>query len=257
MEEEGGQDLLTDCRGKIQLMIDRAQVDLGKGLMVVLCGAPNVGKSTLLNALLGEERVLVDAASGTTRDPIEVEVGSGASRFRMWDTAGVSEEASGLEARGIAMSKERMAQADLCLWLVASDAPVWPVDGLNARVVVSKTDLADEADVAAIEREAVDRGLEVVGKVSAVNGRGMAELTDRLCGHTLGDQDEVVVVRQRHLDALCRANDSLVQAQDVGLTLDVRSLELERAAKHLGSILGINVDAEVLDQIFSEFCIGK
>jgi len=249
---------LTETSCKIQLMTDNARVELSRGLRVVLCGAPNAGKSTLLNTWAGRERVLVDQAPGTTRDPVEVELRDGGVRWSLCDTAGVRQDATAVEARGIQMSREWIESADLALWLVAADQPMWPPDDLEVELVGSKTDLADQRIAQEIEAECTRRGLALWGWVSAHTGEGVAELRDQIRARweTSTREGEAVVVRQRHLDAL-RSALAAVERARAPVALDLRCMEVEEASRHLGAIVGRDVDMEVLDRIFSEFCIGK
>lgn len=268
-EHDSGAELLAEHRRtlveverEVQAVISGARVAAKGRVQVVLCGAPNVGKSTLLNAWAGEERVLVDEAPGTTRDPVEVELGEGLVRWSVWDTAGIRDVKPGLEARGIEMARERAGRADLALWLVAGDVPSWPPAGLVVQVVGSKSDLLSPDARQALEDEAQRRGLAFLGWVSAATGDGVAELRARIAAELGGEErpGDVVVVRQRHLEAFGRAAAALsgtLVAWDAGRTLDVLAMDLEDAVAALGEVVGRHVDAEVLDRIFAEFCLGK
>jgi tRNA modification GTPase len=247
---------------RLQRLVERARPQIRRTRSVVLCGAPNVGKSSLLNAWSGAERVLVDDAPGTTRDPIEVEMTEGLQRWSAWDTAGFRAEAHGLEARGIALALERARAADLALWIVAPDAPVWPPEGLAVRVVGGKADVASPARRSAIEDEASRRGLSFLGWVSAKVGDGVVELRQRLSRGVDSDvrSGEIVVVRERQAAELGAALESLMSAWSehmAGATVDMVVGLLEEGAFALGRVLGRNVDAAVLDRVFAEFCIGK
>ncbi|MBI5511736.1 MAG: tRNA modification GTPase [Deltaproteobacteria bacterium] len=117
---------IDDVGCKIQSIASNSRGKLRSGLRVVLCGAPNAGKSTLLNAWAGEERVIVDSDPGTTRDPVEVELFDGPIRWSVCDTAGIRGDAKGVEARGVTMAMDRIRSADVAVWLVAAPEPVWP-----------------------------------------------------------------------------------------------------------------------------------
>ncbi len=249
------QELLKSVICKIQLLINNARVELSRGFRVVLCGAPNAGKSTLLNAWVGEERVLVDPQPGTTRDPVEVELEESGVRWTLCDTAGVRAGASELEARGIEMSRRWIENADLALWLVAADQPQWPPEGLVVQMVGSKKDLGNAESMRAVEERAGER---FWGWVSAVTGEGVSELRRdlRLQWGDAPREGETIVVRDRHLNAL-RATLAALERARVDRPLDIRCMEVEASSRHLGAIVGRDVDVEVLDRIFAEFCIGK
>jgi tRNA modification GTPase len=258
-------DTVTDVGCKLQRIIDNSRAVARGGLRVVLCGATNVGKSTILNAWVGETRVLVDSQPGTTRDPIEVELFDGPIRWSVWDTAGIRADAEGLEARGIELSMERIRKADVAVWLVDAQRPVWPEDDLAKlplRAVGAKADLASDDIRLKIEAEARSRGIGFLGWVSVRTGEGIAEirkmLTERLSPPV--DEGVPVVVRDRHIEALRQAIEALdrvLVSVKQQATLDLLSTELEDACRALGRILGRDVDASVLDRIFSEFCLGK
>lgn len=253
---------LNGVRTRAGALVAGARLDVRHRRHVVLCGAPNVGKSSLLNILVGERRVLVDALPGTTRDPVEVELALGSSRLSVWDTAGIRDEAIGLERDGVELTWDRVRRADVVVWLASVKDPVWPAEELRERaaVVGSKADLADEQERQQLEGEAQRLGWPFVGFVSAYSGEGVGAVSTWLAkrGPELGD-DLAVVVRERHLEALqqaCAALDRVMKGSST-LTLDVLSIELEGAAKQLGMILGREVDGEVLDRIFANFCLGK
>ncbi len=252
---------IEEAACKIQALLENARTGLRGGLRVVLCGAPNVGKSTLLNAWAGAERVLVDAAPGTTRDPVEVELGDEGARWVACDTAGIREVA-GVEGRGVEMAREWARRADVALWLLAAEAPVWPEAGLEVQVVGGKADLASPERRERLENEATERGLVFLGWVSGVSGEGVGELRRRVVGRLAGSgrAGVAVVVRERQVDLLRRAHEALERAAGAlgaGMTLDVLTSEVEAAARSLGEIAGRDVDAAVLERIFAEFCIGK
>lgn len=253
--------ILNAAKERMRHLIDHARTDLHKGVSLVLCGAPNAGKSTLLNALAGEKRVLVDDAPGTTRDPVEILWKCQDILVRVWDTAGFRLDAHGLEADGIEMGRQRTENASVALWLVAGDDPVWPPNTMDMHVIGSKKDVTSLERQKEITRAAKEKDLHFLGWISALNGDGMDTFCDKL--NTLLNPkrhvaEQAIVVKQRHLHALQEAAQFLHQAEFTPQrTLDICCMDLESACKTLGSILGRDIKAEVLDRIFSEFCIGK
>ncbi len=255
-------EVVAEVVAELRGLVERARPEAKKARTVVLFGAPNVGKSSLLNAWSGTERVLVDDAPGTTRDPIEVEMTEGLQRWSVWDTAGFRAEAVGLEARGIALALERARAADLAVWVLAPDAPVWPPEGIEAKVVGGKADQASVSRRTLLEAEAQKRGLAWLGWVSARTGEGVAELRSRLSRGVDNDvrAGDIVVVRERQVAELREAVQALELALSesrAGATVDVVVASLEAGAFALGRLLGRNVDGAVLDRVFADFCIGK
>ncbi|MCB1048165.1 MAG: tRNA uridine-5-carboxymethylaminomethyl(34) synthesis GTPase MnmE, partial [Calditrichaeota bacterium] len=224
---------------------------LAHGAEVVLAGAPNAGKSTLMNALLEEDRVIVAATPGTTRDAVSQDCHIGSLLVRLWDTAGLRETDDPVERDGIGRSERRMADADLVLYLSApGDPPPWrlPADVPLLRVY-SKADLS-----AAPAGELA---------VSATTGQGLAELRAAIEATLLGDPldpEDLVVSQLRHRQLLERALEALGRAEE-GLNTNLdRSLvatDLRDAAEALGAIHGGFDVEQVLDGIFAKFCIGK
>jgi tRNA modification GTPase len=252
---------IKTVRTDLSRLTNNAQTQLLKPARVVLCGAPNVGKSSLLNALLGRQRVLVDAAPGTTRDPVEVELREGGLQLIVVDTAGIRGDATGLEASGIALTMEQLETCDHAVWLVDPIAPTWPPRGFAVDLVVgSKADLIDDGGRRALEQHAGEEGWRLHGWVSCRWPReDVVAKIEAWLGENL-EGEEIVVVRERHVglltDAL-RGLDAVMAGAVNGLPLDALCLELEAAAHALGQILGRDVDLDVLDKIFATFCLGK
>jgi len=253
---------LGNIRCKIQGKITDARVDVLGCREIVLCGAPNVGKSTLLNTLAGEQRVLVDEAPGTTRDPVRVDFEQHVQRWSLWDTAGIREASSHLEKMGIDLTHHRIGRADLALWIVAADKPILPPEGLDVVVAVSKSDLLAPEALTSLAQRLELSDWTYLGAFSAQNGNGIEDLTQTISTYKTLGEDELagVVVRERHLELLKLADDVMVQlleSYDGGQSLDVLAMDLQDCIEYLGQIVGRNVKIEVLNQVFSHFCIGK
>lgn len=228
---------------------------LAGGAQVVLVGAPNAGKSTLLNALLGQERALVDDAPGTTRDAIGVELRLDEElALTLWDTAGLREGARGVEEKGLALTRQRLGQADLVLHLVAPDQSPMPdlIKDPRCILVHTKVDLVDHqpADPHAL-------------CVSALHGRGLDALRATLRQRLLDErwqQLELIVSEVRHLDLLGRADAALARAQAEllqGREYCLVAADVRDAAQALGAITGAVDFDEIYPRIFARFCIGK
>ncbi|MEB3299652.1 MAG: tRNA uridine-5-carboxymethylaminomethyl(34) synthesis GTPase MnmE [Candidatus Sericytochromatia bacterium] len=234
-----------------------------EGLDLVLLGFPNAGKSSLLNALLGEDRALVDASAGTTRDRIEVPFSLGGFPIRLVDTAGLRHVPDGIEARGIAMTRAVASRAPIRLWLVSVDesGPMpWQeqiglvFDPERDLVVRTKADLLPEG----VEPEAPCDVL-----VSALTGQGLQRLQDVLVARVAPRQDragEGILVHARHRAALERAISGLDEATGIlaeGWPSDMAATPLRSAVQALGTLTGVEFQEDLLDQVFGKFCIGK
>jgi tRNA modification GTPase len=238
------------------------------GVPVAIVGAPNTGKSTLLNQLLGEDRAIVSDIAGTTRDVIEEVLNIEGIQFRLIDTAGIRETTETIEALGIERSQQKIEQAKIVLCLADSgnasnlqETTHW-VQSLktlhpdkNILSILNKVDLNTTVNL---------NNQEEALQISALNGEGILELKNKLVQLTLGDynvQDETIVSNARHHAALLQTAAALERAQE-GLyghtTADFIAMDIREAMRQLGQITGqIDVDTDILGAIFSKFCIGK
>jgi len=225
---------------------------LREGLVVAVIGAPNVGKSSLVNALARREVAIVTMIPGTTRDVIEVSLDLEGLPITLLDTAGLRESEDPIEREGIARARARAASADLRLRLVDDPADVEAVGGGEATLtVLNKADLWAES-------------LLPVGvlRVSAATGQGLDGLAATLVREAralLPEEDAVVVTRSRHRVALADAAAALTRALELGGDADLGLLaeEVRLAARAIGRVTGAFGVEDILDRVFATFCIGK
>ena len=227
---------------------------LRDGVRIVIAGAPNAGKSSLMNALARRDVAIVSEEAGTTRDVIEVHLDLGGLPVILTDTAGLREAAGKIEAEGVRRALAHAEEADVVLWLVDATAPVWePPSALKAKacvVAVNKIDLAPEAGEG---RNAIP--------ASAKTGQGLerviAALEEQAALATESGAGSPLMTRARHRVELEAAREALMHFGDPSLSPELKAEELRIAVRHLGRLTGrIDVE-EVLGAIFAEFCIGK
>jgi len=236
-----------------------------QGLHTAIVGRPNVGKSSLLNALLRKDRAIVTAVPGTTRDTLEESVSLGGIPLVLVDTAGLSQSPDPVERLGVERSKQALAQADLVLMVCDGSEAPRPEDCAVARMlgsarvvlVLNKSDLGSAPGYEAI--------LPAVPRVtiSALTGAGLDALESVLVDAALGgasDGADPVASNPRHRDLLLRARnhlDDLEAALSRGVPLDLISIDLSEAVAALGQITGEEASEQLLETIFGRFCIGK
>lgn len=245
------------------------------GVKVVLTGKTNVGKSSLLNALLNEDRAIVTAISGTTRDVIEENIVINGLLFKLIDTAGLRETQDVVEIEGIKRTRKEVKDADIALFLVdaskglddedrASLEEVRTIRGTigNGIVLVeNKVDLLNGKSGATIPSEIDIQRVQI----SAKTGKGLNELRSRLYeialkGSSYSIESSLVVTNSRHKDALIRAKESLekvVKGLEQGQSNEFLAIDLRNAVNSLGEIIGAVTTDDILNAIFSKFCIGK
>jgi len=240
---------------------------LREGIVTVILGETNAGKSSLLNRMVGRERALVSAEPGTTRDFIEERIGVGPHALRLVDTAGLNAGATGLERRGIEKTLERAAEADLYLVVLDATRPTPPLaPAVAARIIFSNTlFVLNKADLLgpAGSVAAAPAGFAAV-EVSALSGHGMAALDAALVRLADGLQqtfgDERIAINVRHAHFLGEARACLEAAQAKITTagpVELLASDLRGALAALGEISGKVDNERMLDQLFASFCIGK
>jgi len=226
-----------------------------EGARIVLAGPVNAGKSSLFNYMLNEERAIVSPVEGTTRDFIEGQCSIHGIPVRLYDTAGLRESSDVIEEEGIRRSRSLLDAADLILYLAETEKDIDPeiTKRPNCIVVFTKTDLKGNPE------KKDSKG------ISIVTGHGLEELysliEEKLCeGVPALDEGELVIQSSRQKDCLDRAYDALTAAiehNSLGLGLDIVAVDVKEALDALGEITGEVTTDDILDSIFSRFCVGK
>lgn len=256
-EDFGGDDLLKtteiirEVYDKVGVLID--SYSCGKkikhGVTVAICGAPNVGKSSLLNALLGYDRAIVSPVAGTTRDTVEGSIELYGILYNFIDTAGIRARAGEVEKIGIERARKSISRADVILSL--SDGSPWTeLEGVSGSVikVFNKCDIKSHSG-----------GFDVA--VSAKTGEGLDALKSLLSERGAGEPaaDKAYIIEERHIDALKNSHNALSSALEnmQDLSLDVISVDLREAWSALGEITGETAGEEIVNRVFEKFCVGK
>ncbi len=230
---------------------------LREGLSVVILGAPNAGKSSLMNALAKRDVAIVSDEAGTTRDVIELQLDLGGYPVLLADTAGLRESGNRVETEGVRRALERAARADVKLIVI--DGAVWPVvpDATRAQIDAQSILVLNKADLLPAPLQMLS-GHQLIA-VSALSGTGLSDLLAALktrAAGLLASGDQPALTRHRHREALEDCRRTLERGLAVG-PVELKAEELRLATRALGRITG-RVDVEdVLDVIFREFCIGK
>ena len=246
------------------------------GIPVAIVGEPNVGKSTLLNALLNEDRAIVSAIAGTTRDTIEDELVIEGVGFRFIDTAGIRQTTDEVESIGIQKTFEKIEQAQVVLYLFESSK--FKVSGLGYRteiekiknnypqkqlvVVINKIDLITAAQIQDIQKQLASIEVSPI-LLSAKNKQGVEELKNQLTSLVNTGalrNNETIVTNTRHYDALLKALDEIQKVQygiETNLPSDLMAIDIREALYQFGLITGQVSNDELLGNIFANFCIGK
>ncbi len=266
--------LIEKIRIEIQDILDT--FDTGKiirdGVRTVIAGRPNVGKSSILNALLKEDRAIVTDIPGTTRDTIEEVVSIGGMALRLTDTAGIRDAGDEAEKIGIEKSIENIKNADLCLFVLDSSEEITENDkniaktlkGKQVITILNKSDKEAFLDSKTVNMEL---GLDtVIVKTSAPKERdasGIDQLEKIISDMFVNgkiDPNRVYLSNERQRDSLLKAKDALCHALDgiqLGMPSDLLFVDLEDALSAFGEITGETVQEEIVDNVFKRFCVGK
>ena len=266
-------DLVNRIQFVLKRLIDSFAVGnvIKNGIPVAIVGEPNVGKSTLLNALLNEERAIVSDIAGTTRDTIEDELVIDGIGFRFIDTAGIRETKDVVESIGIQKTFEKIEQAQLVLFLVESSRAKdivelkreieeiknkYPQKALL--VIMNKMDLLEEAEISNLTAQISNLIL-----ISAKQKIGIESLKGELLGLVNTGalrNNETIVTNTRHYDSLIKALEEIQKVQyglDMNISADLMAIDIRQALYYFGEITGQVTNDELLGNIFANFCIGK
>lgn len=256
--------LLSEIKKELEKLIQSFNLGnvIKNGIPVAILGAPNVGKSTLLNSLLNEEKAIVSNIAGTTRDAIEDELNIEGFKFRFIDTAGIRKTSDTIENLGIKKSFDKALESKIILFLIDSTQvienqiqelkKIKETHSKKIIVVINKTDLNPKISI----------GEETIS-ISAKNGKGIENLKERLIkfvNTTSISDNESIVTNLRHFEELqltLHEIESVINGMEDGISGDFLSTNIRQALFHLGSITGEVTTDTLLSNIFGKFCIGK
>jgi tRNA modification GTPase len=242
---------------------------LREGLSTVIVGRPNVGKSSLLNSLVHENKAIVTDVPGTTRDVIEEYVNVRGVPLRLLDTAGIRETEDIVERIGVERSRAVLKQADLLLLVLNYSDPLTiedenlfkAVEGMDVIVIINKTDLPQQIDIEKVNKLAANHKIVTT---SLLEDRGVDELEEAIASlffaGSIETGDSTYVSNSRHIALLNQSLQAIEDALDgveIGTPIDIIQIDLTRVWELLGEIIGDSVQESLIDQLFSQFCLGK
>ncbi len=267
------EETLTDIRERIEEFLADSKDGkiLKQGHKVAILGRPNVGKSTLLNRLLREERAIVSSTPGTTRDTIEADLEVDGIPINLTDTAGIRKADGEIEKKGVERAKKQGRDSDLSLFLVDSKGGIREEDREIAEelqpdktiLVLNKIDLVDKLPVPEVTDKIGNSWADVV-KLSAKEGQGLStlenSLTELIWGGKVRKDESLVLLNVQEKELLKEAKKNLgeaIQAIRAGRSIDLVEVDIREARQNLGKLLGEDLSEKVLDRVFSDFCVGK
>ncbi|SDI49908.1 tRNA uridine-5-carboxymethylaminomethyl(34) synthesis GTPase MnmE [Natribacillus halophilus] len=262
---------ITDVRKEIEQLLATAHQGkiLREGLATAIIGRPNVGKSSLMNALVQDNRAIVTEIPGTTRDVLEEYVNVKGVPLRLVDTAGIRETEDTVEKLGVERSRQALSDAELVLFVLNASEPLTPEDealftaiaDFNAVVILNKNDLTPDIDEDQVRKLVGDRPLVTT---SLLKDEGIEDL-EAAIAHLFFDEgvegtEMNYVSNTRHIALLNQAKemiDEALEAAQADMPVDMVQIDVTRAWEHLGEIVGETAPDQLIDQLFSQFCLGK
>ncbi|MGV3245081.1 tRNA uridine-5-carboxymethylaminomethyl(34) synthesis GTPase MnmE [Staphylococcus sp. 11261D007BR] len=239
------------------------------GLSTVIVGKPNVGKSSMLNNLIQDNKAIVTEVAGTTRDVLEEYVNVRGVPLRLVDTAGIRETEDIVEKIGVERSRKALSEADLILFVLNYNEPLSEEDRKlyevikheDAIVIINKTDLEQQLDIDEVKEMVGD--MPVI-ETSMLKQEGIdaleMQIRDLFFGGDIQSQDMTYVSNSRHISLLKQAKGTIqeaIDAAEMGVPMDMVQIDLTRTWEILGEIIGESASEELIDQLFSQFCLGK
>lgn len=259
---------LEQILGEFQILeksFDKGKI-LRDGIKVAIIGRPNVGKSSLLNCLLREERAIVTEIEGTTRDTIEEYITVEGVLFKIIDTAGIRKAKDEVEKIGIEKAKEMAEEADLIIAILDSNKPIEAEDkeilemikGKKAIIVLNKIDILKK------EKPSIPDKEHKIIAISAKEKTGIEELYQEMINlfslNQIQVQDEALITNVRHKNAITEARKAIEKALETiqkGLPIDLIAIPVKEALEAIGEITGENASEAIIEEIFARFCLGK
>jgi tRNA modification GTPase len=242
---------------------------LREGLSTVIVGKPNVGKSSLLNYLIQDNKAIVTDVAGTTRDILEEYVNVNGIPLKLIDTAGIRDTDDIVEKIGVERSRQALKEAELILYVLNNNEPLTDEDieildsmaDQNVINIVNKLDLEPKLDVEDLQKRYPD--MPVV-RTSIINGTGVDDLEDRIASlffeGEIQSVDSTYVSNNRHIHLLEQAADAIsdaIESAGMDVPVDIVQIDLVKTWELLGEVIGEDVSEQLIDQLFSQFCLGK